>query len=100
MKKTRIIEASVDISANSECHNERNEIRSVKRKNKKYSKQDIVCKDFNYENKIYCIIRRIFDRENDEYYERIEDEKTGECLRCVEEPLSKHTDHGDAKKKI
>ena len=38
MKKTRIIEASVDISANSECHNERNEIRSVKRKNKKYSK--------------------------------------------------------------
>jgi len=42
---------------------------------------------------------RSFDKEKDEYKEHIVDPATGEVVRHVEEPLSKHTDRGAAKKK-
>lgn len=41
-------------------------------------------------------IRRIIDRENDWYYEHIEDEH-GNVVRHVEEPLTQHQGHGAAK---
>lgn len=44
-------------------------------------------------------LERVIDRENDKYKEKIVDEKSGEVLIDVEEPLSQHKGHGDAKHK-
>jgi hypothetical protein len=40
---------------------------------------------------------RVIDRRSGRYYEHIEDAETGEVVRHVEEPLSDHTDRGDAR---
>lgn len=40
----------------------------------------------------------IIDRRNNHYYERVVDKATGKEIHLVSEPLSKHTDHGDARK--
>jgi phage FluMu protein Com len=40
---------------------------------------------------------RVIDRENDRYFEKVWDPKSGEVLHECDEPLSKHTDHGSAK---
>src|SRR5713226_2445147 len=45
-------------------------------------------------NYLYCLI----DRMNDWYHERITDLKTGKTIHERQEPLSKHTGHGSAKK--
>jgi len=42
---------------------------------------------------------RVIDRDNDRYKEIINDKETGEEIHRCEEPLSKHTGHGSAKKK-
>lgn len=44
-------------------------------------------------------LTREIDRENDRYKERIVDSQTGEIIRQVEEPLTKHVGRGYAKKK-
>ena len=44
-------------------------------------------------------IRRVIDRVRNWYSETITDPSTGEVIHKCEEPLSKHTDHGSAKKK-
>ncbi len=41
----------------------------------------------------------VIDRENDLYQEIITDSKTGEIIHNCLEPLSEHTNHGDAKNK-
>lgn len=41
--------------------------------------------------------RRIVDRDHDRYFEHIEDVK-GNVIHHVEEPLSEHRGHGDAKR--
>lgn len=43
-------------------------------------------------------ISRIFDRENDEYIERVVDEKTSQVIRETREPLSQHLGHGSDRK--
>lgn len=43
-------------------------------------------------------VERIIDREHDRYYEHVED-SSGNEIRHVDEPLSQHRWHGDAKKK-
>jgi hypothetical protein len=45
------------------------------------------------------LLERIFDYENDWYSEKITDPLTGDIIHSCEEPLSEHTDHGDAKYK-
>jgi hypothetical protein len=40
---------------------------------------------------------RIIDRLNDLYHELVIDDETGEVVRDVFEPLSRHVDHGSAK---
>ena len=40
---------------------------------------------------------RLIDREGDRYRERVVDPQTGDVLRDVDEPLSKHRGHGSAK---
>jgi len=42
-------------------------------------------------------LRRLFDRRHDRYVEHIEDAETGELVKHVEEPLSSHVGHGDAR---
>ncbi len=39
------------------------------------------------------------DRVNDRYTENVTDKVTHELIQTVDEPLSKHLNHGDAKKK-
>jgi hypothetical protein len=41
---------------------------------------------------------RVIDRDNDKYTEIVKDPKTGEVVYQCEEPLSKHVNHGSAKK--
>jgi hypothetical protein len=41
---------------------------------------------------------RTIDKEHDLYSERVVDPLTGEILHDVSEPLSRHTDHGSARK--
>jgi len=43
---------------------------------------------------------RIIDRENDNYVERVVHPDTREIIHSCDEPLSKHTGHGDAKSKV
>ncbi len=42
-------------------------------------------------------LKRIIDKDNDYYYEHVEDHK-GNVIHHCEEPLSKHYNHGSAKK--
>jgi hypothetical protein len=44
-------------------------------------------------------LTRVINRRGDRYVEKIVDEETGEVLREVDEPLSKHRDRGSAKPK-
>lgn len=44
-------------------------------------------------------VYRTFDRQNDEYYKRIEDPVSHEMLWAVRHPLSEHWGHGSAKPK-
>lgn len=41
----------------------------------------------------------VVDRDNDRYLETVTDPETGEVVHHCDEPLSKHTGHGDAKPK-
>ena len=43
--------------------------------------------------------RRVIDRLNDQYEERVTEKKTGQVLHECKEPLSKHRGHGSAKKR-
>jgi hypothetical protein len=43
-------------------------------------------------------LRRVVDRRNNRYFEEIEDPKTGEVVRRVDEPLSDHQGRGDARR--
>ena len=45
------------------------------------------------------ILKRVIDRENDEYAKIVTDPDTGEVLHHCEEPLHKHRGHGSAKNK-
>jgi DNA-directed RNA polymerase subunit RPC12/RpoP len=47
----------------------------------------------------WMTLRRLFDRRRNRYVERIEDPETGEVIRDVDEPLSDHRGHGDARRK-
>jgi hypothetical protein len=46
------------------------------------------------DGKGWVYIRKIIDREKDRYVEHIVDYHTGDVLRDVDEPLSKHLGHG------
>lgn len=52
--------------------------------------------DLHRASGVWNRLRRVIDRENDDYLEHIE-APDGEVIRHVREPLSKHRDHGDAK---
>jgi hypothetical protein len=43
---------------------------------------------------------RLIDREKDHYKEVVTDPQTGQVIHHCDEPLSKHTGHGSAKKRL
>jgi hypothetical protein len=43
-------------------------------------------------------VRRVVDRRNNYYYEKIHDPETREVVREVEQPLTDHRGRGDAKR--
>jgi hypothetical protein len=44
-------------------------------------------------------LERTIDRANDRYREKITDPETGDVIRDLDEPLSKHRGRGDAKRR-
>ncbi len=44
-------------------------------------------------------LQRIIDRENDRYYERVTDPRSGNVVHECDEPLSEHKGHGSARPK-
>lgn len=55
--------------------------------------------DYSYDRKKYVDKTRIIDRENNRYYENVEDKDLGEVIYTCDEPLTDHFGHGSAKKK-
>ncbi len=55
--------------------------------------------EFQISRKKWSLLERVFDRENDNYYEKVVDIETGEVYHECNEPLSEHLNHGSAKKK-
>jgi len=64
----------------------------------KYDYEAVLGHEFNVEGNLMHK-ERIFDRKNNSYKERVVNTDTGEVVRDIEEPLSKHIDHGSAKHK-
>lgn len=56
---------------------------------------------YEYSHKRQKIVRkvRMFDKDTDEYVERVTDIETGEIIHECVEPFTKHVGHGTAKKK-
>ena len=50
--------------------------------------------DFHRKERKWKKIKRVIDRGNDHYEERVVDPKTGETVHSCQEPLSVHTGHG------
>ncbi|MFR9018552.1 MAG: hypothetical protein ACLVH8_02490 [Fusobacterium sp.] len=67
-------------------------------KNKK-RKEIKVGDDYNRDRKKYVSLKRVIDRDNDLYGEKIIDESTGEIIRECYEPLKDHQGRGNAKYK-
>jgi len=55
--------------------------------------------DFYKKSKVWNYLYRLIDRTNDWYHEKITDTKTGRTIHECQEPLSKHHEHGSAKRK-
>jgi hypothetical protein len=55
--------------------------------------------EVNRDRNKWVEVERTFDRANDRYVERIIDPETGEIIRLIDEPLSEHRGHGDARKR-
>ena len=55
--------------------------------------------EFSYDRQKMVRKIRMFDKDKDEYMERVTDIETGEIIHECVEPLSKHIQHGTAKKK-
>jgi DNA-directed RNA polymerase subunit RPC12/RpoP len=54
--------------------------------------------DYSFDRKKYVKLTRVIDRNRNRYYELVEDPETGETIRLIDEPLTKHTGRGSAKK--
>jgi hypothetical protein len=61
--------------------------------------EDMATPSFSVGRQKFVHRERVIDRENDRYFERVTDYETGETIHEVEEPLSQHTGHGNAKPK-
>jgi len=48
----------------------------------------------------FVTYHRRIDRENDQYYERVVDDQTGDIIHECDEPLSEHVGRASAKRDI
>jgi len=55
--------------------------------------------DLHKKSGVWNYLSRLIDRKNDRYHEKIIDTKTGKTIHECQEPLSKHQEHGSAKRK-
>jgi DNA-directed RNA polymerase subunit RPC12/RpoP len=55
--------------------------------------------EYNHQKGKLVRVHRTIDKDNDRYIERVVDMQTEEVLHECDEPLSRHTNHGTAKKK-
>ena len=65
---------------------------------KKPYRKGVVGASWSYRLLRWLRLERTIDREADLYEERVTDPETGETIHHQRELLSKHTDHGDAKR--
>ena len=72
--------------------------RTGKRSGGKYDHEAVFGHEFNVAGNLMHK-DRIIDRENDFYKEKVVNTDTGEVVRDVEGPLTKHKDRGSAKHK-
>lgn len=61
--------------------------------------EDMSMPDYSHSRGKHVHKKRVIDRDNDQYFEKISDYETGEVIHHCEEPLSQHQGHGDAKRK-
>lgn len=66
---------------------------------KKPRKEFFYGADYSHDRRKYVDKTRIIDRENNRYYENVEDKDLGEVIHTCDEPLTDHFGHGSAKKK-
>ena len=65
---------------------------------KKPVREEVLGDDYSRKLERNVNLKRIFDRENDDYLEKVTDPQTGESIYRCHEPLSEHTGHGSDKK--
>lgn len=63
-------------------------------------KETISGDEYQISKKKWALLKRVFDRKNDKYHEKVVDPETGEVYHECNEPLSEHINHGTAKKKV
>jgi hypothetical protein len=61
--------------------------------------EDMSMPDYSHSRGKHVHKKRVIDRDNDQYLEKITDYETGEVIHHCKEPLSQHQGHGDAKRK-
>ena len=66
--------------------------------NAKFKMEETTGKDWSESLGRFVTKHRRIDRENDRYFERVIDDKTGDVLHECDQPLSEHIDRGSAKK--
>lgn len=66
---------------------------------KKVRKEIVAGDDYRKSRGDWVYKKRVIDRDNDLYIEKISDLTTGEVIRDIREPLSKHWGHGSDKPK-
>jgi hypothetical protein len=66
---------------------------------RKFFRETTTGDTFNWKNKIWYIINQVVDRKNNRYKKTLINSKTGEIVLDIEERLTDHIGHGEAKKK-
>ncbi len=92
------IERNVELFSSDEAHaHEKIVLKEKLDGTKKPVRETVSCDELCVTENKWVSKKRIIDRENDRYREKIEDPETGKTYVC-DEPLSKYHGHGSAKK--
>lgn len=77
--------------------NEQTTLKKMRPGNKRFHEKIKAGDDFHHKSGQWNRLERIIDRDNNRYFEHIEDDE-GNVIRHIEEPLTEHRGHGDAKR--
>ena len=67
------------------------------RRKGRHEREELRGSEYSVDGEVMLKVR-IIDRTNDRYLETVTNERTGEIVRHIEEPLSRHTNRGTARK--